>query len=143
MNFAKVFKALGDDTRLRILNLFLQSHEKLCVCEMVDALLLPQYKISKSLTMMKRAGLVVPEQRGTWVYYEPNPNAPQCMRDLFVLITNHFKDQFPEDLERLQERLSMREDGICVVGFALKDKPTLEVHSNQNLVKQGKEKKNV
>lgn len=132
MNFAKVFKALGDDTRLRILNLFLQSHKKLCVCEMVDALLLPQYKISKSLTMMKHADLVVPEQRGTWVYYEPNPNPPQCMQDVFVLIKNHFKDQFPEDLQRLQKRLSMREEGLCVIGFALKDKLTSDAHSNQN-----------
>lgn len=132
MNFAQVFKALGDDTRLRILNLFLQSNQRLCVCEMVDALLLPQYKISKSLTMMKNAELMVSTQRGTWVYYEPNPNPSECMRDLFVLIKNHFKEKFPEDLQRLQQRLSMRKEGLCVVGFALKDKLTSDAHPNQN-----------
>lgn len=132
MNFAKVFKALGDDTRLRILNLFLQSHERLCVCEIVDALSLPQYKISKSLTIMKHTDLVVPEQRGTWVYYEPNPNPSECMRDLFILIRKHFKNRFPEDLQRLQKRLSMREEGLCVIGFALKDKLTSDAYSIQN-----------
>lgn len=92
MNFAQVFKALGDDTRLRILNLFLQSNQRLCVCEMVDALLLPQHKISKSLTMMKQAGLMISNQRGTWVYYQPNPEPEKCMRDLFgLIIKRHFR----------------------------------------------------
>ena len=71
---------------------------------------------------MKNAELMIPTQRGTWVYYEPNPNPSDCMRDLFILIKNHFKNKFPEDLQRLQQRLSMRENDLCVIGFALKGK---------------------
>ena len=54
----EIFKALGDETRLRLVNLFLQTDEDLCVCEMVDALELPQYQISKHLTILKNAGLL-------------------------------------------------------------------------------------
>ena len=122
MDFAQVFKALGDETRLRILNLFLQSGERICVCEIVDALLLPQYKISKSLTMMKHAGLMVSSQKGTWVSYQPNPEATPCMKDLFRIIQNHFKGRYPEDLQRLRDRLALRENGVCVIGFASKGK---------------------
>ena len=122
MNFAEVFKALGDETRLRLLNLFLQSGEKICVCEMVDALLLPQYKISKSLCMLRNAGILTATQRGTWVYYEPNPSPSKCMNDLFGLIKKHFRETYPDDLKRLNKRLALRKDGLCVLGFALKDK---------------------
>lgn len=122
MDFANVFKTLGDETRLRILNLILQSKESLCVCEIVNALLLPQYKISKALSMMKSAGLTTSQQRGIWVYYEPNPNPTPCLKELFHVIEKHFKDRFPDDLDRLEKRLTLREEGKCVIGFALKDK---------------------
>jgi len=122
MNFADVFGALGDETRLRLLNLFLQSGEKIYVCEMVDALLLPQYKISKSLSMLRNVGLLTATQKGTWVYYEPNSSPAKCMNDLFSLIKKHFKETYPDDLERLNKRLALRENGLCVLGFALKDK---------------------
>lgn len=118
MEYAQVFKVLGDETRLRILNLFLQSGERICVCELVDALLLPQYSVSRSLSMMKQAELLVSSQKGTWVSYETNPNAAPCMKDLFRIIKNHFQDRYPEDLQRLRERLSLRENGVCVIGFS-------------------------
>lgn len=41
MDLATIFKALGDETRLRILNLFIQSDQRLYLCEMEDALQLP------------------------------------------------------------------------------------------------------
>jgi ArsR family transcriptional regulator len=60
-------KALGDETRLRILNL-LRSHE-LCVCDIFATLDLPQSTVSRHLAILRRAGWVIDERRGSWMYY--------------------------------------------------------------------------
>ncbi len=119
MNFANVFKTLGDETRLRLLNLFLQSGKKICVGEMVDALELPQYQISRHLTMLRNLDLVKTEREGTWIYYEANWEASQCVSDLFNVIKKHFKVRFPEDIERLNARLELREGDYCVIGHSI------------------------
>jgi ArsR family transcriptional regulator, arsenate/arsenite/antimonite-responsive transcriptional repressor len=116
-NSVEIFKALGDETRLRLVNLFLQTDEDLCVCEMVDALALPQYQISKHLTILKNAGLLQASRRGTWVYYRLDRDAP-FLRDLFKMLGRHLnKPTFVEDAAKVKQRLALREDGRCVVGF--------------------------
>jgi ArsR family transcriptional regulator len=62
-----IFKALADDTRLRILNLLRQ--RETCVCEIVDVLGLCQSKVSRHLATLKHAGLVSCRREGPWVYY--------------------------------------------------------------------------
>jgi ArsR family transcriptional regulator len=62
-------KALSDETRLRIVNL-LSNYNELCVCEIVDALGLPQSTISRHLTVLKNAGLVEDRKQGLWVIYK-------------------------------------------------------------------------
>ncbi len=121
MDFLGVFKALGDETRLRIVNILVQSGQHLCVCEMTDALLVPQYQVSRHLTVLKNAGMVVSERKGTWIYYRLNSDASECLRDQFNVIAKHFKNKYPDDLRRLKERLARRENGQCVIGFALSE----------------------
>jgi ArsR family transcriptional regulator len=112
-----IFKALGDETRLRLVNLFLQTEEDLCVCEMVDALELPQYQISKHLTILKNAGLLQGSREGTWVYYRLDREAP-FLCDLFKMLSRHLKQPaFVEDAAKVKQRLALREKGRCVVGF--------------------------
>ena len=41
---------------------------------------------------------------------------------VYALIQKHFKDRYMADVQRLNERLAMRENGLCVVGFALSEK---------------------
>ena len=67
---AKVFKALGDPVRLRLLSM-IASREggEVCVCEMTPAFDLSQPTISHHLRLLRQAGLVDCERRGTWVYY--------------------------------------------------------------------------
>lgn len=55
--YTRVFKALSDKTRLRIINLFLRSGQDLCVCEIIDSLNESQYNVSKHLKELKYAGL--------------------------------------------------------------------------------------
>lgn len=114
----EIFKALGDETRLRLVNLFLQTDEALCVCEMVDALQLPQYHISKHLTILKHAGLMRTSRVGTWVYYRLDDEESPLLRDLFQVLSQHLQQKtFVDDSTRLAQRLALRQAGKCVVGF--------------------------
>ena len=67
----KMFKALSDETRLRIYLLLLQG--ELCVCELVNILNMEQSRISHSVRILKEAGLVVNRREGKWIIYAVNP----------------------------------------------------------------------
>jgi len=67
----KIFKALSDETRLRIYLLLLQG--ELCVCELVNILNMEQSRISHSVRILKEAGLVVNRREGKWIIYAVNP----------------------------------------------------------------------
>ncbi|GHA21852.1 hypothetical protein GCM10010329_51430 [Streptomyces spiroverticillatus] len=71
---AKVFKALGDPVRLRLLSM-IASREggEICVCDLTPAFDLSQPTISHHLKLLKQAGLIASERRGTWVYYRLLP----------------------------------------------------------------------
>ncbi|MFJ9427521.1 ArsR/SmtB family transcription factor [Streptomyces sp. NPDC101249] len=73
---AKVFKALGDPVRLRLLSM-IASHDggEVCVCDLTPAFDLSQPTISHHLKQLKNAGLIDSERRGTWVYYRLLPAA--------------------------------------------------------------------
>ncbi len=115
-----VFKALGDETRLRIVNLLIQEIP-VCVCEMTDALQLPQYHVSRHLIILKNAGLVEAQRDGTWIYYSIAGNITACENDLLAVIKKHFKEDYRDDIKRLKERLEKRQDERCVIGFIQDD----------------------
>lgn len=114
---SELFKALSDETRLRVLNLFLQSNESLCVCELVDALKIPQYNVSKHLTVLRHANLVEVEKEGLWGYYRLRKDDTKN-RQLFNFLKNFLSGEtFEADKRNLEIRLLLREEGKCVVGF--------------------------
>jgi ArsR family transcriptional regulator len=113
---SEIFKALADETRLRVLNLFLVSKGSLCVCEIVDALELPQYNISKHLTVLRYADLVDVEKEGLWGYYHLKTDESKN-RELFTFLKNYLTGEtFETDRRNLETRLKLREEGKCVVG---------------------------
>jgi len=63
----RVFRALGDETRVRIVALLV--HGELCVCHLEEALGLSQPNCSRQLGILKAAGIVDSRRDGTWVYY--------------------------------------------------------------------------
>jgi ArsR family transcriptional regulator, arsenate/arsenite/antimonite-responsive transcriptional repressor len=63
----RLFRALGDETRVRIVALL--SHGELCVCHLERALELSQPNASRHLGILRAAGLVEARRDGTWVYY--------------------------------------------------------------------------
>ncbi len=65
---ARVHKALGDETRLRIVNL-LGHYGQLCVCDIEQTLRISQSKASRHLGHLKHVGIVEDERDATWIYY--------------------------------------------------------------------------
>lgn len=66
---AELFKALGDPHRLTILAALDRAKHEVCVCDFTDALPLNQPTVSHHLRILREAGLITGERRGTWVYY--------------------------------------------------------------------------
>jgi ArsR family transcriptional regulator, arsenate/arsenite/antimonite-responsive transcriptional repressor len=74
--FAARFKALADPARVAILNRLAQPDtEAVCVCELVPLVGLSQPTVSHHLRLLREAGLVAAERRGTWAYYRLVPEA--------------------------------------------------------------------
>lgn len=114
---AALFKAVADRTRLRILHLVLTAEEpSVCVCELADALNLPQYVVSKHLAVLRQAGLVDDERVGTWVHYRPASGRTSWERQLCDLVAAIEDGETRRDRQRLHARLTLREGGQCVVG---------------------------
>jgi ArsR family transcriptional regulator, arsenate/arsenite/antimonite-responsive transcriptional repressor len=79
---ATTFKALADPTRVAIVNR-LTTTEAVCVCDLTAAFELSQPTISHHLRILRRAGLVEAERRGTWAYYRLVPDAIASLREVF------------------------------------------------------------
>ncbi len=73
---AQVFKALGDPVRIRLVSL-IGAHQggEVCVCDLTTAFDLTQPTISHHLKVLRQAGIIDSERRGTWVYYRLVPAA--------------------------------------------------------------------
>jgi ArsR family transcriptional regulator len=78
----RFFQALGDGTRLRLLNLM--GEQEVCVCYFVEILGAPQPKISRHLAYLRSAGIVLARREGKWMHYRiampPHIGASQVLR---------------------------------------------------------------
>jgi ArsR family transcriptional regulator len=81
-NIERFFQALGDNTRLRLLNLM--GDQEICVCYFVEILEQGQPKISRHLAYLRSAGIVEARRDGKWMHYRivmpPNIGAAQILR---------------------------------------------------------------
>ena len=67
---ARVFKALGDPTRVKLLSLIAAAGaEGACVCDLIEPVRLSQPTVSHHMRQLVDAGLITREQRGKWAYY--------------------------------------------------------------------------
>src|SRR5256885_16903455 len=96
-----LFRALGDDTRVRIVALL--SHGELCVCHVQEALGLTQPNASRQLGILKNAGVVESRREGTWTYYKLAAQpAGHSGRQLEGLVRNFAsRSTFKKDVGRL------------------------------------------
>ena len=101
-----IFKALSDETRLRILKLLLK--KELCVCEIEAALDQPQSKVSRHLTVLRSVGLVEDRRDGTWIFYSFFKPENDFEKSIVQIIKNALSDSelVKQDEERLKKKLS-------------------------------------
>lgn len=109
-------KALSDPTRVRILVALLESD--LCVCEMVDALEMGQSTLSSHLQTIRQAGLVETTRRHKMVSYALTPEARPILETVMASNRSGLEAdrRVARDLARVNERLQLRENGVCHLG---------------------------
>ncbi|MEU8124648.1 metalloregulator ArsR/SmtB family transcription factor [Spirillospora sp. NPDC049024] len=85
---AAVFKALSDPVRLRLLNMIASAGGgEACVCDLTGSFDLTAPTISHHLKVLRKAGLIDGERRGTWVYYRAVPDRLTRLSGLFAIPT--------------------------------------------------------
>lgn len=101
----EVFRALGDETRLRILALLKDG--EVCVCHIHGGLRLPQPTVSRHLAYLRRAGLVEARRDGVWMHYRlATPSSPvvgELLRSALHALTH--APETAGDKERLRREL--------------------------------------
>lgn len=101
-----VFKALSEETRLRILKLL--ERGELCVCDIVAALEMIQPKVSFHLGVLKEAGLIRDRKQGRWIHYSID-DTDMFKRFLMLSVFERIAaDNITEDQERLKRFLESK-----------------------------------
>ena len=103
------FKALADETRLRILGLLLAG--EVCVCDIHESLKIPQPKASRHLAYLRRSGLVDTRREGLWIHYRLGKLADPVMAAIVDAVRHALThvDTVHRDGARLEKRT-----GCCV-----------------------------
>jgi ArsR family transcriptional regulator, arsenate/arsenite/antimonite-responsive transcriptional repressor len=108
-----IFKALSDETRLRILKL-LERYE-LCVCDIVAALDMSQPKVSFHLNVLKEAGFIKDRKDGRWIHYRLDETDIFRRFLLLSVMEKLPEDAFREDKQRLDEFLKEKDEKIVSI----------------------------
>ncbi|MGD2295862.1 MAG: metalloregulator ArsR/SmtB family transcription factor [Candidatus Aminicenantes bacterium] len=110
-----VFKALSDETKLRILKI-LQERDELCVCEIMQALDISQSRASRNLGILKNAGFVTDRREGSWIYYSLRErNMGEFARAVNDLMKQWLNEEeiIVEDRERLKTAIRLIQMRPC------------------------------
>jgi len=113
-HLSSVLKALGDETRLRIVKM-LQAHE-MCVCQVTWALGMSQSTVSKHLAVLKQAGLVDDVGRGKWVFYRLSEQALNSYAPALLRLMRGWLDDDPQvlaDAKKAKQVLKMSLEDVC------------------------------
>jgi ArsR family transcriptional regulator, arsenate/arsenite/antimonite-responsive transcriptional repressor len=115
-DLVRVFRALSDETRVRIVKLLLI--RELCVCEIEQALNISQPRASRHLGILEDAGLLRSRRVGSWVHYRISDTGSDIsIREILGAIAHTTNDdpEILEDIERLSHavRVGSQEDNVC------------------------------
>lgn len=106
----KMFKALADRNRIRIINMLGQ--KPMCVCEITSVLKLSQSTVSGHLRVLKEAGLVLDRKEGLWVEYHLNTQDTLPTR-ILELVEKNLLEDIPADQERKAAMKTNRNEITC------------------------------
>ena len=113
-DFLNITKALGDESRLRML-MSLQVGE-LCVCRITELMGLAVSTVSKHLSILYQAGLVSARKEGRWMYYSlPGPGAPTAAREAVAWVRKSLSENehIVQDSKQLKKVLKMDLKEVC------------------------------
>jgi ArsR family transcriptional regulator, arsenate/arsenite/antimonite-responsive transcriptional repressor len=112
MELERYFRGLSDPSRLRIINLLL--HGELCGCDILYVLATSQPNVSRHLTYLKNAGLVLDRRDGFRIFYRLADPRKGVRRQLFEFLRQAFREEsvFRQDVERLRQAIK---EGDCTV----------------------------
>ena len=105
-----VFKALSDETRLRILSLLLEG--EMCVCEIEDCLGLTQSNASRHLNALKSAGILSSSKQAQWTYYGLNEKFCNENRELIHYLTEKLKFLSTYESDK-RKREKCKQSNLC------------------------------
>jgi ArsR family transcriptional regulator len=110
---AKLFKALSDETRLRILSLL--GGGELCVCDLMAILDLPQSTVSRHLATLRNADLVEDRRQGVWMYYRLAEGDELLSREFLAALPGRLAGtpQGKDDQVSLLAYLEKKETAVC------------------------------
>lgn len=110
----EILKSLADETRLRLLVL-LQSGQELCVCDLMQALDMPQSTVSRHLATLKRCGWLQDRRGGVWMYYRLQQGMDGFYQAQLALLIQRFAAGAVcrADRERLETYLRGKETAAC------------------------------
>jgi ArsR family transcriptional regulator len=109
-----IFKALSDETRLRIIKLL--ERGELCVCDITAALDMVQPKVSFHLSTLKEAGLIKDRKQGKWIHYSLSEK-DMFRRMLILSACERMDGTFDADRKRLAAFLGEKDQGDKVVAL--------------------------
>lgn len=106
----EIFKALAEESRLRILSILLEND--MCVCELENCLGLKQSNISRHLSALKNSGLLDSYKQAQWAFYKINKEFIQEHQQLWLYLEEKLKElpSFQEDYARMQK---CKSENIC------------------------------
>ena len=96
----QTLKAFADPARLRLLNLLSGDRDEICVCHLVESLVLPQPTVSRHLAYLRKNGLVIGRKEGLWVYYRLAKPKTGLSRILLGCLDSALGDEDVFDLDR-------------------------------------------
>ena len=110
----EMFKSLADETRLRLLVL-LQGGNEYCVCDLMQALDMPQSTVSRHLAYLKRNGWLQGRREGVWMYYSLNKAMDALLQTQLLLVVSKLADsaQCRTDRQRLAAHLQNKGAHTC------------------------------
>jgi len=112
-DMAKLFKALSEEVRLRVIGLLCTG--ELCVCDLMAVLDLPQSTISRHLSYLTNAGWLAGERRGIWMYYRLITDGGDLQQDLVAVLIKHLAalPVVAQDHARLEQYLKTKNPSAC------------------------------